>query len=153
MDMDVTFRHYSDDDFGVLIKMVLGQYSKDGLKPTNMSEEKIALSVEKLTVEGSNGQLFIFKKGAETIGYSIINRFWSNEFSGYILYIDELYVMPESRSQGVGAQFFDFLRTNPENESVAFMLETVRDNEKAIKFYQKLGFTTHHNHLMFNLLA
>ncbi|MCF8246266.1 MAG: GNAT family N-acetyltransferase [Saprospiraceae bacterium] len=151
--MDVTFRHYSNDDFEVLTKMVLGQYTKDGLKPTKMSEAKIALTVEKLTSKGSNGQIFIFKKEGETIGYSIINRFWSNEFSGYILYIDELYVVPESRSQGVGAHFFDFLKTNPEYEAIAFMLETVRDNEKAIKFYQKLGFTTHHNHLMFNLPA
>lgn len=133
--------------------MVLGLYAKDGLKPSEMTIEKVGLSVEKLTANHSPGEIFIFEKESEAIGYSIVNRFWSNEFSGHISYIDELYVKPNFRGSGIGAQFFEYLPTKPENDSVAFMLETVRTNEDAIRFYEKNGFQTHHNHLMFKRLV
>ena len=151
--MEIIFRKYRPNDFKELAEMVLGLYSKDGKKTTHMTIDKVALSVEKLTGVGSSGVIYIFETPSETIGYCFLNQFWSNEFSGQIQYVDELFVKPKYRSQGVGAQFFDFLQTNPENDSVAFMLETVKDNEKAIQFYQKIGFTRHHNHLMFKQLA
>jgi ribosomal protein S18 acetylase RimI-like enzyme len=151
--MEFEFRKYRSSDFEELALMVLGLYSKDGQKATHMTTKKVALSVENLTGPMSLGQIFIFEKAGEPIGYSIVNRFWSNEFSGQILYVDELYVMPEHRSQGVGAHFFDFLQTNPENHSVAFMLETMYENEKAIEFYKKIGFNPHHNYLMFKQLV
>ena len=47
---------------------------------------------------------------------------------------------PNYRSSGVGTQFFAYLEANPENDSVAFMLETVMNNENAIRFYKKMGF-------------
>lgn len=133
--------------------MILGLYSKDGNQASHMSVEKVALSVEKLGAAKSSGQIFIFEKNGDTIGYSIVNRFWSNEFSGYILYIDELYVRAEFRGLGAGAQFFDFLQKTKTDDCAAFMLETVHSNENAIRFYQKNGFNTHHNHLMFKRLA
>ncbi len=151
--MEIIFRKYRPSDFEELSSMVLGLYSKDGSKVSTMSQAKVALTVEKLTGERSCGQLFIFEKMGETIGYAIVNGFWSNEFSGQILYVDELYVKPAYRRLGVGKQFFGFLETNPENDSVAFMLETTPDNEKAIHFYKKIGFDTHHNYLMFKHLG
>lgn len=151
--MEVIFRNYQPADFDALAQMVQGLYSKDGHSPTEMTIEKVALSAEKLCEEKSAGLIFLFEKASEAIGYSIVNRFWSNEFSGYILYIDELFVKPAFRNEGIGAQFLEYLQSNPGNDCVAFMLETVRTNEKAIRFYEKNGFGTHHNHLMFKRLA
>ncbi|MBI1223977.1 MAG: GNAT family N-acetyltransferase [Bacteroidetes bacterium] len=149
--MEAIFRKYRPSDYKPLVQMVLGLYSKDGEKNTEMSEEKVSLSIRKLTAKASNGGIFIFEKLNQIIGYSIVNRFWSNEFSGQILYIDELYVKRDFRSHGVGAQFLQFLQTNLENDSVAFMLEAVLTNEKAIRFYKNNGFIEHHNHVMFKI--
>lgn len=147
--MEISFRNYRPTDFDELVSMVIGLYSKDGKQATHMSREKVALSVEKLTAAGSSGQLFIFEKSGEIAGYAIVNRFWSNEFSGQIGYLDELFVKPAYRSLGIGAQFFEHLSSNPAMDCVAFMLETVQGNNEAVRFYKKLGFETHHNHLMF----
>lgn len=151
--MELEFRQYRPDDFEELSEMVLGLYTKDGTQTTHMTNEKVALSVKNLMKAGSNGRIHIFEKSGELTGYCIINQFWSNEFSGRILYVDELFVKPKFRNRGVGSQFFEFLQANPENDSVAFMLETVNENEKAIEFYRKLGFKTHHNHMMFKQLV
>jgi ribosomal protein S18 acetylase RimI-like enzyme len=150
--MAFLFRDYRTDDFEALVEMVLGLYSKDSSKHTRMTEAKVALTVERLTAENNPGRLYIFEKAGATVGYCILNRFWSNEFSGNILYVDELFVSSAHRGSGMGEQFFRFIETNPENDFVAFMLETTPDNEKAINFYQRIGFETHHNHMMFKYL-
>jgi ribosomal protein S18 acetylase RimI-like enzyme len=151
--MALTFRDYRTEDFEALVEMVLGLYSKDGSKQTAMTEDKVALTVEQLMAESNQGRLFIFEKKGTTVGYCILNRFWSNEFSGYILYVDELFISPANRGSGIGEEFFRFMETKPENDFVAFMLETTPDNEKAINFYRRIGFKTHHNHMMFKHLA
>jgi len=151
--MAIDFRKYQTSDFDELTGMVLGLYSKDGQKDPHITPEKVALSVEILTADGSTGAILLFEKAGERIGYAIVNRFWSNEFSGQILYIDELFVKPAYRGLGVGDAFFDFLQTNPEFDSVAFMLETTPDNDKGIHFYKKNGFNAHHNYFMFKHLA
>ena len=151
--MELTFRKYKTKNFEELAGMVLNLYSKDGTKTSHMTTEKVAISVEKLSGDRSSGQIFIFENKSEIVGYAILNLFWSNEFTGYITYVDELFVKPNYRSSGVGAQFFAYLEANPENDSVAFMLETVMNNENAIRFYKKMGFETHHNYLMFKQLA
>lgn len=150
--MNLIFRDYQSSDFGVLVEMVLGLYSKDDTQPTMMTEAKVALSVEQLSSASNPGRIFIFEKNGSPVGYCILNRFWSNEFSGNIFYVDELFLQQEFRGNGIGEAFFRFIEAKPENDFVAFMLETVRDNEKAIRFYQKIGFESHHNHLMFKQL-
>lgn len=150
--MTTNFRKYQKGDFDELVSMVMGLYTKDGAKQSTMNREKISLTVEKLHTAYSNGSIILFENEGVTIGYSIVNWFWSNEFSGKILYIDELYVKPMARNAGVGQQFFEFIQQNLEFESVAFMLETTRDNDKAVNFYQRIGFIEHHNHLMFKYL-
>jgi GNAT superfamily N-acetyltransferase len=151
--MSVQFRNYKAADFDDLAEMVLGLYTKDGQQASAMTVGNVALSVEQLTAPGSAGQIYIFEEKAAIAGYSIVNRFWSNEFAGYIFYIDELYVRPAFRNKGLGAQFFDYLEKNSDDGCVAFMLETVHSNEGAKRFYQKNGFDTHHNHLMFKHLG
>ncbi len=150
--MALIFRDYRTSDFEALVEMVLELYSKDGSKQTSMNEAKVALTLNQLTVENNLGRLFIFEKEDITVGYCILNQFWSNEFSGNIFYVDELFVLPAFRGSGIGEAFFRFIETNPENDFVAFMLETTPDNEKAINFYQRIGFETHHNHMMFKNL-
>lgn len=151
--MEVIFRKFNQDDFQQLAAMVLGLYTKDATRNSHMTVEKVKQTTEKMSSANSSGQIFIFEHDSQTIGYSIVNRFWSNEFSGEISYIDELFVKPNFRNLGISTQFFEFLENEHGNNAVAFMLETVHTNEKAIKFYQKIGFKTHHNHMMFKRLA
>lgn len=151
--MPILFRRYEAADFDHLAEMVLGLYTKDGQQASHITVGGVALSVEKLMGPTSSGQIYIFEENGLIAGYSIVNRFWSNEFSGYIFYIDELYVRPSHRNTGLGAAFFAYLEENTENDCVAFMLETAHSNEAAKRFYQKNGFGTHHNYLMFKHLG
>ncbi len=150
--MDLAFREYRQSDFPIFVEMVLGLYTKDGSKSTQMSVEKIALSVEQLILPSNNGEILIFEENAQKIGYAIINRFWSNEYSGWIGFIDELFIQPSHRNHGIGEQFFKELETKSKYDFVAFMLETVESNPKATRFYQRIGFEPHNNLVLFKQL-
>ena len=87
----------------------------------------------------------VFEQGSSTVGYSILINFWSNEFGGNILIIDELFVRKEFRSQGIASQFIQHLAETKFNDSVALQLEVTPDNHRALALYKNLGFKRHKN--------
>ncbi len=151
--MELNFREYQPSDFNLFVEMAMGLYTKDGSKSTQMSAEKLRLTVNQLTSDSNLGEIIIFEENGQTIGYCILNRFWSNEFSGLIGYIDELFIQPNFRSKGVGENFFKYLELNQRYRFVAFMLETVESNPRAIQFYKVVGFELHHNLMLFKRLG
>ena len=74
------------------------------------------------------------------IGYALLINFWSNEYGGNMLIIDELYILPNHRNKGLGTSFIDFLKKTKYNNSVAIELEVLPYNVKALEWYKKLGF-------------
>ncbi|TWH54003.1 GNAT family N-acetyltransferase [Dulcicalothrix desertica] len=142
------FRLYKSSDYAILEAMMLALYAED-IQGEQMSVVKIANTVNKLTEEPNRGCIYIFEHQENLIGYAILIYFWSNEFGGDILNIDELFVKKEYRRQGVGRKFFDFLSKEFKNKVVAFCLETTKESHNAYNFYQKLGFREHKNTVLF----
>lgn len=142
------FRLYKSSDYTVLEAMMLALYAEE-IKGEEMSVVKIANTVNKLTREPNRGCIYIFEQQDNLIGYAILIYFWSNEFGGEILNIDELFVKKEYRGQGIGRKFFEFLSKEFKNKAVAFCLETTKESHNAYNFYQKLGFREHKNTVLF----
>ncbi|MGE7623859.1 GNAT family N-acetyltransferase [Viridibacillus sp. NPDC096237] len=74
----------------------------------------------------------------EIIGYSILVYFWSNEYGGNILFIDELHIKEKSRNKGIGAYFLNCMEKM--DNIVALQLETNPSNKKVFDYYTRLGF-------------
>src|ERR1700722_6509130 len=66
------------------------------------NHERFPPTIDALLADPSRGRFVQFINGASTVGYAILIPYWSNEFGGTVLFIDELFVTPELRSQGVG---------------------------------------------------
>lgn len=73
----------------------------------------------------------------------ILVFFWSNEYGGNIVIIDELFVKEEYRSQGIGTEFFSFAEKF--NNKAAIQLETTPFNKRALDYYKRLGFVPDEN--------
>lgn len=80
----------------------------------------------------------MIEKSGENIGYAILVYFWSNEWGGNILVIDELYVVENCRGKGVATEFLSYAG-NFEN-IVALQLETTPSNQRVLEYYKRLGF-------------
>ena len=124
--------------------MILGLYSED---PSDkiVDQKKIDKTFQALLEEPTRGSIIVFEQGAEIVGYSILVNFWSNEFGGNILIIDELFVRKEFRSRGIASQFIAYLKQIQFGDSVALQLEVTPDNYRALALYTSLGFKRHKN--------
>lgn len=65
------------------------------------------------------------------IGYARLINYWSNEYGGNILYIDELYVKSDYRSLGIQSTLFSYIEQHVNNNTVALCLKTFSQNKKA----------------------
>ena len=146
--MKVNFELFKNEDYSELKDMISGLYSEDP-PSVPMAEEKILKTVKELTHNPAKGQIIIFRVNNEIAGYGIIIFFWSNEYGGNILYIDELFVKQAWRSKKIGTEFFNYLYKTFRDEVVALKLEVTPRNVRARKYYETLEFKETRNiHLL-----
>lgn len=105
-------------------------------------------TVEYLLQNPSAGQIILFTGEGALLGYALLIPYWSNEFGGVLLYVDELYVSPESRRQGIGRSFFLHLERTRPFDAVAIALEVSPTNNGARRLYEVLGFVQRRNALL-----
>jgi GNAT superfamily N-acetyltransferase len=86
------------------------------------------------------GQIVLFRKGSELRGYALLVPYWSNEFGGTLLFVDELFVVPGSRNRGIARSFFEYLEQQRPFEPVALGLGVSPANSRARRLYDSLGF-------------
>lgn len=82
---------------------------------------------------------FVIKDGA-VAGYMLLAYTFSQEAGGKTAWIEEIYILPEFRSQGLGSEFFEFIKAEIEPGCARLRLEVEEDNIRAKKLYASLGF-------------
>jgi ribosomal protein S18 acetylase RimI-like enzyme len=128
--------------------MVFALYKEDrGVNP--ITDEKISNTVTKLAKNPNKGVIMIFEENDVIIGYSILIPYWSNEYGGDIMHIDEIYVKGEHRRRGAATRFFDYVSREFKGKVVALQLEVSPSRSELIDFYRKRGFSkTKNTHLI-----
>jgi len=116
-----------------------------------MSPAKIQTTLLQLQKHPETGTALLILKEKEIIGYSILINFWSNEYGGNILFIDELFIKEEHRNGGIGTVFFKLVEEKF-IEAKILALELSPANTKAANLYKKLGFRKNKNATLFKIL-
>jgi len=142
--MSIKFRSFTQDDYSELLSMVLELYSEDP-EGEPITKEKIRNTISELNRNSSKGEIYVFEKDNEIIGYSILIFYWSNEFGGNILNIDELYMKENWRNQGICTRFLNKIFKKFSNTVAAFQLEVSPSNERVRNYYLRLGFSKAEN--------
>jgi ribosomal protein S18 acetylase RimI-like enzyme len=141
MKKDIQFRGYQEDDYDVLKQMIFA-LANDDIDPQEngiaMSEAKIQSTVLRSITHPGQLRIKIFEIKNTIVGYAILTFYWSNEYHGVVAILDELYVIPECRSQGIATQFIEYLAQN--KEYALLQLEVFKKNTKALKLYQRNNF-------------
>ncbi len=138
--MIIRFRTFSQDDDLEVREMIFALYREDS-EGEPITNEKISRTLSVLEENSQRGELIIFDMEGTVVGYSILIYYWSNEFGGDLLTIDELYVKPEWRSNGISTAFFNHIVNKYKETVVGFKLEVTPSNSRAMQHYQNLGFT------------
>jgi len=82
------------------------------------------------------GYLFADEKTA--MGYAMVSFSYSTERAGLLLWVEELYIRPAYRGQGLGTAFFRFVKE--EFGVKGYRLEVAPDNPRAAALYERLGY-------------
>ena len=82
---------------------------------------------------------FVIKDG-DVAGYMLLAYTFSQEAGGKTAWIEEIYILPEVRSMGLGNDLFDFIKAEIEPDCARLSLEVEADNIRAKKLYKSLGF-------------
>lgn len=81
---------------------------------------------------------FLLKCGETTVGYAVLNKMFMREAGGTVVWVEELYILPEFQGKGLGRAFFAWLEE--QYPAVRYRLETEPDNDRAMALYQRLGY-------------
>lgn len=143
MTNNVLFRPYRSDDFSELEIMILELYADDAATTIGaMTHQQIVRTVEMMTTKPEVGDIVMFEMDSYIIGYAILTWFWSNEFGGRMLIIDELLVKETHRGQGIASHFFQTLFKERKYGELAYELEVGATKGDTIRFYERQGFGT-----------
>ncbi|WP_417727388.1 GNAT family N-acetyltransferase [Roseovarius sp.] len=126
------------DDLDRLLPLVAAFHDEAGISQTDTNRRAALLPM----LEGSpHGVVYLIGPGRAPIGYIVISFGWSVEFGGLDGYVDEFYIRPGVRGRGIGSEVMTSLPKALAGAGLkALHLEVRRDNDKALKLYEKLRF-------------
>ncbi len=133
------YRKMREADQEVVAGMIMAFYEEAG-GGEFMNPGMIERTFRQLAAHPDYGSVVVFEAEGRLIGYALLINFWSNEYGGIVLNIDELYVVPEGRGGGVGTDFINHLAAGRPAGCVALKLEVLPYNRRALRLYEKLGF-------------
>jgi len=114
---------------------------------------EVLLTYQALKASPQKGRLLIFEQAEAIVGYAIIIFFWSNEFGGDIVDVDEILVTKSARGTGVATKFFKWLAREYKGQASGWSLQVKPANKRAFKLYQSVGFRNSANWHMYNIFA
>lgn len=82
---------------------------------------------------------YVFKDDEKYLGYGMLAKSFSTEFGKNCVWVEDLYIVPEARSRGIGRKFFALVREK--YKDCVLRLEVEKENVRAIALYEKCGYT------------
>jgi len=149
--MKTRYRQMKPGDKKIVARMIKDFYEEvPGIR--GISDKKIKKTFLVFSSDPGKGEILVIEKDRAIVGYALLANFWSNEWGGNVLFLDEIYLQPEARSQGIGRNFIDYLIRKKYNHSTAIQLEVAPTNKKARALYVDMGFKPYQNeYLLYNL--
>ena len=135
----IVFRSVNASDLPAFCDMVNGLYAEDP-SPLRPGPENARNTFAELEKHPEKGRILIVESKGKIAGYAILVHYWSNEYGGNKIIIDEIFVLPEYRGQGIARAFFQHLETDYDLSAQALELEVTPGNARARKLYESLGF-------------
>ncbi|PYY03311.1 MAG: GNAT family N-acetyltransferase [Acidobacteria bacterium] len=144
--MNASFRFGEISDIDRLLPLMQDFYFFERL---TYDEDRLRRLLADLSKNGNLGRFILFEESQQLVGYMVLGFGFSLEFHGRDCFIDEFYVRPERRGQGIGKAAVDFaIQTCRAVGIKAMHLEADHFNARGHEFYKRLGFKDHDRHLM-----
>ena len=136
--MEITIRDMTIEDKNSVLEMMREFYASPAVF-SNGSDEIFLNDIEACINNSQYLEGYIIENSNDIQGYAMIAKSYSTEFGKPCIWIEDLYIKDKYRGLGIGKKFMEFI-TNKHTDCI-FRLEVEEENERAMKLYQKCGFT------------
>ena len=136
--MNSSIRAMTIQDKNTVFEMMRTFYSSPAVY-TNGSDEIFLNDIENCINDNPYLEGYVFEAQTDIQGYAMIAKSYSTEFGKPCIWIEDLYIKDEYRGLGIGKAFLDFI--TEKYSGCIFRLEVEEENERAIKLYEKCGFS------------
>ena len=127
------------EDGEEIVSMCLALNREDpGFVPVEADQVRATLAV--FEGQPGRGRAVVAEVAGGVAGYAFLVPFWSNELAGEVCAVDELYVLPERRGQGLGSALFGGIDAGRFGSFAATALGVTPGNARARRLYERLGF-------------
>jgi len=142
----IGYRYAKDEDLALTVSMMRQFYQEEGYPFVASAAEHAA---RLLMSDPAFGRFCLLTLDGVIAGYLVVTFGFSLEFLGRDAFVDELFVLPEFRGQGIGTQALQFAEVVCKETGVrALHLEVEFKKNRTHLLYERAGFRDHERHLM-----
>ncbi|OWU81379.1 N-acetyltransferase [Phaeobacter sp. 22II1-1F12B] len=126
------------EDFDRLDALVAAFHQEEGIE---LSPDKRRAGLFPLLEGIPHGVAYLIGPARAPIGYIVLTFTWSVEYGGLDGFIDEIYLRPAVRGRGIASEVMQTLPAKLAEAGLnTIHLEVDRDNTRAMKLYERIGF-------------
>lgn len=136
--MNSKIRSMTQKDKATVLEMMRVFYTSPAVF-TDGSEEIFLSDIENCINDNPYLEGYIIENSKEIQGYAMVAKSFSTEFGKPCIWIEDIYIKDGYRGTGLGKMLMDFI-TKKYTDCI-FRLEVEEENKRAVKLYEKCGFT------------
>ncbi|MBK8258217.1 MAG: GNAT family N-acetyltransferase [Polyangiaceae bacterium] len=128
-------------DLPVVVELLSRQLRDHGI---TQSTDTLEYALRGILEVPARGHVFVARLDGQIVGLACLSFLWTLEHGGTAVWLDELYVLPEKRGDGVGGALLrSALERARQIGAVAVDLEVDVDHARAERLYEREGFVRH----------
>ena len=131
------FRRIKREDMAIYVAMATDFYSSPAVLHS-IPQKHIEHTAEAVLAGTPFADIYIFEKNGTPVGYGLLAFTHSQEAGGTVCWLEEIYVVPEARSGGIGGDFIEFIKESV--PAARYRLEVEPDNGRVKSLYRRHGF-------------
>ncbi|HXY00986.1 MAG TPA: GNAT family N-acetyltransferase [Candidatus Limnocylindrales bacterium] len=145
--MSIVFHPAKPADLDDLF-LLMRQMQDDDPWSEPFNENVVEANLSELLHNPVFGVIYLARVEQIPVGYLVVCFDYSLEYRGKGAWIDELFVVPEHRGQGIGTQLLDLAERVSRDHHAQFLHLEVSHGNSAIELYRRRGFLDHQRYLM-----
>ena len=148
--MDVRLHPAGPNNLAQILPLVTAYHAFEHLDNTPAQREA---ALRRLLENPEFGIVWLVYADEDLAGYIALCRGFSIEFNGFDAFIDEFFLLPEFRGEGIGKMVLDLVKNDAARFEInAIHLEVARDNHNARKLYRAAGFEAREKYLLMSVV-
>ncbi len=137
------------DDLPALLRLA-AEFAAEG-PPGDPSRNRMLATLKELSRHPDRGSIFLFERKQDPVGYCILVTHWSNAYGGTVLRIDELYLEPDHRDEGIAEDFLNLLARVAPPGTCAIQFDASTGDKRTITLCTRAGFEGRNGRIMTRL--